>query len=130
MVLIAEYRKLSLGTQKLAGATAIRITLPKTSLSIPYELKEKSVVHAEVIKVLEDGSFGGQKQIPISPFKLDFILVSANVAFDSLYIDEKSWPLLRDYGILPDRSSLSIRFTSFEKDGTLYEIYPKRDVVI
>jgi len=56
------------------------------------------------------------------------------VAYDSLYLDNSSWSILRDVGIFPDEYELKVRINKIEvsprPEGQkqVLEVYPYRDV--
>jgi len=132
MSLILSSAKLYTGRQAPTNAFPIRITIPKSSLSIPYELREGSKITGSIVQVYESLSLGGLSQITDIP-KLDveFILTSAGSELDSLYITNDSWKHLRDYGILPDKNWICVDLqVATTTNNTKIEIYPKKNVTL
>lgn len=62
--------------------------------------------------------------------EIKFVLrVSIVGNIDQLFVSKDSWPLLRDYGIIPEDHGLKVRLKRMLIDQETIEIYPKRDLV-
>lgn len=114
------------------GAAPVRISIPKNILSIPYELKEGDKLIGEIKGVYRKYWDESYTLIPeIKPFKVEFVLKDLNSEVDSLYLLKEFWPVLRDYGVLPDEYSVKVEIEKAEtKVGEKINIYPKRDVSV
>ncbi len=116
------------------GATKAYIVVLKKYLSEPYELRDRTVLIGELVDVERLTGFGPTKDpnLPLSELKgksLKFILRLGLLGeYDELYISKDSWPLLRDYGILPGEYLLTVKITKAIVDNKEIEIYPKRDI--
>ncbi len=132
MVLIINTVRLSAGSVLIEGYSNLRIVLNSESLRIPYEIKESRVkVYGKIVRCLESTEFGGLRAIPNIPeIESEFLLTSASLGLDSLYISKDTWHKLREYGILPEKAYLSIYITEVEINGKKVKVYSQRDVTI
>lgn len=128
MALTLGFKYLYAGSQKVEGASLMRITVEKSYLSVPYEIKPRTKISGEIITFYEKNMGGVTKISGMPPLKVDFILMPANVGTDSLYISEESWAVMRDYGLLPDKIVLDIILRTIHLGDEKIEIYPKRNV--
>jgi hypothetical protein len=114
----------------------VYLPIPKKFLSEPFSLR--SLIHYDVEgEILDIRKFLGElekeelKLREVIGSKVKFILVRILVGtYDCLYISETSWPLFRDYGILPGDYVLKVKLTHIKVGKNVVEIYPKRDVVV
>ena len=115
------------------GAMSVYLLVPKRSLSMPYELVDDSVVTGEIreIKTWPEG-VTDEAAHEIVGREIEFVLRLTHLGnFDDLFILKKSWPLLRDYGILAGQYRIKIILKEAKFDGEgVKKIYPKRDLVV
>ncbi len=110
------------------GAVDIFLYVPKDCLSEPYELQDDAVIHGEISEIEEIGK--EFKADEIIGEEIDLILRLGYLGYDDwLYISRDSWPLLRDYGILPEHFTITVSLKEIRTDEETVAIYPKRDVV-
>ncbi len=109
-------------------AVNVVLTVPKNFLSEPYELQDDAVIHGEILEIEEIGK--EFKADEIIGKEIELILRLGYIGYDDwLYFSRDSWPLLRDYGILPEHFIITVSLKEIRTDEETVEIYPKRDVV-
>jgi len=110
-------------------AVNVVLTVPKNFLSEPYELQDDAVIHGEILEIEEIGK--EFKADEIIGKEIELILRLGYIGYDDwLYFSRDSWPLLRDYGILPEHFIITVSLKEIRTDEETVEIYPKRDVVV
>ncbi|RJS71009.1 hypothetical protein CW696_05025 [ANME-2 cluster archaeon] len=110
-------------------AVNVVLTVPKKFLSEPYELQDDAVIHGEILEIEEIGK--EFKADEIIGKEIELILRLGYIGYDDwLYFSRDSWPLLRDYGILPEHFIITVSLKEIRTDEETVEIYPKRDVVV
>ena len=111
------------------GAVDIFLYVPKDRLSELYELQDGAVIHGDISAIEEIGK--EFKADEIIGEEIDFILRVGYLGYDDwLYFSRDSWPLLRDYGILPEHFIITVSLKEIRTDKETVAIYPKRDVVV
>ncbi len=129
MGLILKGTLKSMGIIVPEGAVDISLYVPRDRLSEPYELHDDAVIRGEISAIEEIGK--EFKADEIIGEGIDFILHLGYIGYgDWLYISRDSWPLLRDYGILPKHFIITVRLEEIRTDKETIPIYPKRDVVV
>jgi hypothetical protein len=114
----------------------IYLDIPKKYLSIPYNLKSSNYydVEGEILDIKKFYGVLEKDEIKIREVigkNINFVLYVFGLGInDSLYIAESSWPLLRDYGILPEDYVLKVKLLRIKVDNNVIDIYPKRDIVV
>ena len=116
------------------GATSNYLGVSKDYLSKPYKLPERAVISGKILEItkltgmpLNEDEKKGMEELRGKD--LEFILsLSYAGTNDYLYISTDSWPILRDWGILPKYYYVSVNLIKAAYDGTVVDIYPKRDV--
>jgi hypothetical protein len=110
------------------GAVNIFLRVPKSLLSVPYELKDDAVILGEIMGIEGVGEeFEADEMIGK---EIELILRQGYLGSDDwLHFSRKSWPLLRDYGIFPDYFQVTVILKEIRIDGKTIPIYPKRDVM-
>ncbi len=124
----------SIGLSPLEDAVNVYLPVSKTHLSEPYELKGNSIIIGEILEIRSWTRKLTEEEAKIEEVigkEIRFILSKRIFGFyDNLYISKGSWPILRDYGILPDEKYIvKVKLTKAEFDKEIVEIYPKRDVI-
>ena len=110
------------------GAVNMFLRVPKSFLSAPYELQDDAVVLGEISGVEEVG--GAFEADEIVGKETEFVLRQGYLGSDDwLYFSRNSWPLLRDYGILPEHFIITVSLNEIRTDKETVAIYPKRDVM-
>ena len=110
-------------------AVNISLLVPKDHLSTPYELHDDAIIHGEILEIEEIGK--EFKADELIGREIEFKLQLGYLGYhDWLYFSKDSWPLLRDYGILPGQFEITVRLKEIGIDGKTVAIYPKRDVVV
>ena len=91
----------------------IYLNVPKTHLSEPYELPGKTAIIGEILDIKSMKAKLTEEEAKIEEVigkEIRFILFKNILGFyDTLYISKGSWPILRDYGILPDEYILKVK---------------------
>jgi hypothetical protein len=113
----------------------IYLYIPKKYLSIPYNLKSSNYydVEGEILDIKKSYGVLEKDEIKIREIigkDINFVLYVGFGTYDSLYIAENSWPLLRDYGVLPEDYVLKVKLLRIKVDNNVIDIYPKRDMVV
>ena len=109
-------------------AVNVVLYVPKDHLSEPYELQDDAVIRGEILEIEEIGK--EFKADEIIGKEIELILQLGYIGYDDwLYFSRESWPLLRDYGILPEHFIITVRLKEIRTDEETVEIYPKRDVM-
>jgi len=123
----------TIGSLVPKDATGAYLSVPRRSLSVPYELLDETVVTGEIreIKTWPEG-VTDEAAREIVGMEIEFVLRLTHLGnFDDLFILKKSWPLLRDYGILPGQYKIKIILKEAKFGGEdVKKIYPKRDLVV
>ena len=125
MTLVLRAKNVYIGTSPPSASSNIRVSIEKSSLSIPYELGEEAEIYGKIISVRKRN---GEILKDIPAIDVKFLLKSANISQDSLYISEESWTKIRDYGILPEHSIIDVLLYYLIYEGKRVDIYPKRNV--
>jgi|LJSS01.1.fsa_nt_gb hypothetical protein len=112
----------------------IYLYIPQKYLSTPYNLKLSNYydIEGEILDIKKFYGVLEKDEIKIREVigkNINFVLY---VGFfnDYLYITENSWPLLRDYGVLPEDYVLKVKLLRIKVDNNVIDIYPKRDIVV
>jgi len=109
------------------GAVNMFLRVPKSFLSSPCELQDDAAVLGEIVGVEEVG--GAFEADELIGKVIRFLLRQGYLGSDDwLHFSRNSWPLLRDYGILPDYFQIAVILKEIRIDGKIIPIYPKRDV--
>ncbi|MCS7366915.1 MAG: hypothetical protein NDF52_03445 [archaeon YNP-WB-062] len=135
MPLIIEAR-LERGVPVTGRHVGVYLSLSKKYLSEPYNLSPPRSYDVEgeimdIKKVWGELEKEELKLKEIIGIRINFSLSVAVIGtYDFLYISERSWPILRDYGVLPEDYVLRVKLLRIKMDGEVLEIYPKRDVIV
>lgn len=117
------------------GAVDAYLVVPKSKLSTPYNLPANSILIGKITGIERVGGGLSEEEKEVAQkiigntieFILLVLLLGTN---DILHITNNSWPILRDYGILPMEYAIEVRLKEAKFDEKSVEIYPGRDIVV
>lgn len=115
-------------------ATRVALEVPKFNLSQAYDLPDGTIVVGELIKIEGVGLSEKDKAIlkEIEGNRVEFILEHLLLGnFDHLLLSKKSWPLFRDYSILPNMLyKITLRLIEAKVKDKTIPLFPRRDVFV
>jgi hypothetical protein len=115
-------------------ATKVALEVPKINFSEAYDLPEGTIVVGELIKIEGVGLSEKDKAIlkDIEGVRVEFILERLHLGnYDRLLLSKKSWPLFRDYSILPDMMyRIILKLIEAKVNDKTIPLFPKRDVFV
>jgi len=140
MGLILNHMELrSSSLSDLKGASNIYIMIDKRFLSKSYDLPSLTNLEGEILDIEyvdPDKSIRFRQTLSdileeLKKNPISFVLFTSSVGtYDFLIIAADSWARIRDFGLISEQYTLSVKITkAILKDKTI-EIYPKRDVVL
>jgi hypothetical protein len=108
------------------------LEVSNANLSAAYDLPSKTVITGELCKVESVVDLTGKEKTILEEIEgetLEFILWRSFGNLDYLYISKTSWPILRDYAILPQKYYiLTVKLKEANVGGNIVELFPKRDI--
>ncbi|VUT27789.1 MAG: hypothetical protein SYNGOMJ08_00340 [Candidatus Syntrophoarchaeum sp. GoM_oil] len=104
------------------------LAVPSKYLSEAYELPEGSVITGEILGIMDLMGRGVEEAKNLINSTIIFVIMKV-LGTDYLYISRDSWPLLREYGILPDDYKLRVKIISARVNEEEIKVYPKIEKV-
>jgi hypothetical protein len=113
-------------------ATKIYLLVTKSNLGLAYELPSEAIITGELMAI-RGPSMAPQEKTLVEELlgkEVEFIFWENRVGtLDYLFISKKSWPILRDYAILPGKGyEIKVKLKEASYEGKKVALFPKRDV--
>ncbi|CAD6494794.1 MAG: hypothetical protein EMLJLAPB_00952 [Candidatus Argoarchaeum ethanivorans] len=114
---------------KPENAASVYLAVQDKYLSVPYELHEGSIITGQILGITDIMGRGVEEVKNLIGSTITFVIVNV-VGTDYLFISRDSWPLLRDYGIMPEDYKLRVKIISARVNEEEIEIYPRIEKVV